>query len=68
MDTLIDSLRAKTTETNQATVARDLRITQAMLSMVLAGKRGIGRKVLVGVINAYPELTGEAIEHLRRIP
>lgn len=67
MNALIDSLRAKSTETNQATVARELRITQAMLSMVLAGKRRIGRKVLVGIVNAYPELTGEAIEHLRRI-
>lgn len=67
MDALLEIIRNRTTETNQVTVARELGITQATLSRLLAGKRGMGRKVLVGIINAYPELTGEAIEHLRRM-
>ncbi len=65
MNDLLEIIRNRTTETNQVTVAHELGITQATLSRLLAGKRGMGRKVLVGILRIWPELEEEVIQHLR---
>ena len=61
---LLDSLKAKSTETSQRAVAADIGITEGMLSMVLSGRRRAGRVTLAKVIRAYPELAGAAACYL----
>ncbi len=40
---------------SQEELAQRLGVTQAMVSALLLGKRGLGRKVAIGMMQAFPE-------------
>ena len=64
MMSLTDTLKTKSTQSSQRTVAADIGITEGMLSMVLSGKRRAGERTLSKIIRAYPELAGAAAIYL----
>ena len=53
---LLDELRTKVAQENQTAVAAEIGITQAMLCMILNGKRRAGPETLAKIIRAYPHL------------
>ena len=53
--TVAELVRELQGELSQEELATKLGITQAMVSALLLGKRGLGRKVAHGMIRAFPD-------------
>lgn len=56
MNPLIISLKAKTDAASQHEVAARLGISDAMMSMILSGRRIPGTRTLRAIVREYPEL------------
>jgi predicted transcriptional regulator len=53
--TLVDLMKELQGEQTQEEFAALIGATQAMVSAILLGKRGIGRKTVQGLMRAFPE-------------
>jgi len=57
--TLVDLMKELQGEQTQEEFAALIGATQAMVSAILLGKRGIGRKTVQGLMRAFPERSDE---------
>jgi predicted transcriptional regulator len=67
MDELLEALKRTVELRGQVAVAKELRVSQATISRVISGKRGLGRKVLVAIYYLWPKYSEAAEKVLREM-